>query len=210
MDIVVAADGTSVVRFCGHSVKLEVCTAKIIIPSHLGNPGPQQAAFLGIPLFMHDGDECYQSLNVTMGRMFRDGHLREQVTVSTNGQTHVIKVQWHLCADLKLMLLLCGFGGACSRRPCFLCLWDRNNPDVAATMRTADEGVHFASWASELFQPIQQADSTSKLARKTLKAAQQNLHKGLSAKVVGGKMVCIDIQGNNSILQFTPAQSLIK
>jgi hypothetical protein len=108
------------------------------------------------------------------------------------------------------MLLLCGFGGVYSRRPCFLCLWDRNNPDVAANIRTADEGVDFASWASKLFQPIQQADSTLKLARKTLKAAQENLHKRLSAKVVGGKMVCIDIQGNNSILQFTPAQSLVK
>jgi hypothetical protein len=45
MDIVVAADGTSVARFCGRSVKMEVSTAKIIIRSHVGDPGPQQAAF---------------------------------------------------------------------------------------------------------------------------------------------------------------------
>jgi hypothetical protein len=57
MNIVVAADGTAVVRFCGSYIKLEVNTAKIIIPS-LGGPGAQQAAFLGIPLFMHDGNEC--------------------------------------------------------------------------------------------------------------------------------------------------------
>jgi hypothetical protein len=36
MDIVVAADGTAVVRFCFRYIKLEVSTAKIIIPSLMG------------------------------------------------------------------------------------------------------------------------------------------------------------------------------
>jgi hypothetical protein len=49
MDIVVAADSTSVAHFCGHSVKLEVSNAKIIIPSHVGDPGPQQAEFSAHP-----------------------------------------------------------------------------------------------------------------------------------------------------------------
>jgi hypothetical protein len=168
---------------------LEVSTAKIIIPSLVGGSGAQQAAFLGIPLFMHDGHECYQALNATMGRMCRDGHLLEQVTVSKDSQTHTIQVRCHLCADLKLMLLLCGFAGACSRRPCFLCQWDRSNPELTGAMRTAEEGEEFASWATELFLPIQQADSTLKQARKALKAAQEKLRKGKSAPVVGEKLV---------------------
>jgi hypothetical protein len=179
----------TVVRFCGRYIKLEVGTAKIIIPSLVGGSGAQQAAFLGIPLFMHDSDECYQALNATMGCMFRDGHLREQVTVFKDGQTHAIQVRWHLCTDIKLMLLLCGFAGACSRRPCFLCQWDRSNPELAGAMRTAEEGEELASWATELFLPIQKADSTLKQARKALKAAQEKLRKGKSAQVVGGKLV---------------------
>lgn len=57
-DVIIGADGTSVCRFCGFAIKLEIGTAKIIAPLKMGATGSQQAPFLGIPLLMHDVEEC--------------------------------------------------------------------------------------------------------------------------------------------------------
>jgi mannose-6-phosphate isomerase class I len=52
IDIIIAADGTAVVRINGQSYKLEIGAAKIIVPS--AKNSAQQSAFFGIPLFIHD------------------------------------------------------------------------------------------------------------------------------------------------------------
>jgi hypothetical protein len=111
IDIVVGADGTAVLRFNGKSTKLEVGTGKVIVPDEIGGEGAQQQPCLGIPLFMHDGDECYKGMKATSYRIFKDGHLTDKVTITYHGQKHEIKVRWHLCADLKLVTLLAGWVG---------------------------------------------------------------------------------------------------
>jgi hypothetical protein len=57
IDIVVGADGTAVLRFNGKSIQLEVGVGKVIVPGKICSEGAQQQPCLGIPLFMHDGDD---------------------------------------------------------------------------------------------------------------------------------------------------------
>jgi hypothetical protein len=89
MDIVLAADGTAIVRFTSRSFKLETGACKIIA---LHAEGQQQAASMGIPLFVHDGEECYAGLQATLGRMIQDGHLTKAVCIIVEGE------QANLCA----------------------------------------------------------------------------------------------------------------
>jgi hypothetical protein len=82
-------------------------------------------------------DLCYPALKAGIGRIFRKDHLCEEVTVATDSQDYTFQVHWHLCPGLKP--LLCGLGGASSRRPCFLCPWDCSDPELAVAMRSAAE-----------------------------------------------------------------------
>jgi hypothetical protein len=174
IDIVVGADGTAVLRFNGKSIKLEVGMGKVIVPDEIGGEGAQQQPCLGIPLFMHDGDECYKGMKATLYRMFKDGHLSDKVTITFHGQEHEIKVRWHLCADQKLVTLVCGLGGATMKRPCFSCLWDSSNPAASAEERTPEMTRQQAQWAVELFGPFHGAASQ-------MKAHQTALDKAMAA-----------------------------
>jgi hypothetical protein len=186
IDVVIGADGTAVLRFNGKSIKLEVCMGKVIVPDTIGGEGAQQQPCLGIPLFMHDGDECYKGMKATLYRMFKDGHLSDNVTITYQGQEQEIKVRWHLCADLKLVTLVCGLGGATMKRPCFSCLWDRSNPAASAEERTLELTEQQAQWAVELFGPFHAASAQMKAAKKALNAHQMALDKAMSASTKQG------------------------
>jgi hypothetical protein len=183
IDIAIAADGTSVVRFNGRSWKLEIGAAKIISP-FAGADSAQQASYLGIPLFIHDGEECYTSLRASLARMFREGHLRAQVTVTLDGKEVSIPVRWHLCADFKMVSLVTGLGGAAAARPCFLCMWARADPLKAAAQRNLADATQHAEWVTEFLKPILAAEVSLKEARQALKRAGAGQTVGGKRKVV--------------------------
>jgi hypothetical protein len=90
VDIVLASDGTSIVRFTGRSFKLEIGACKIIAP-HIA--GAQQAGYMGKVLFVHSGEECYDSLKATLGRMIREKHLTNSVSITVDGK--LVKLNEH-------------------------------------------------------------------------------------------------------------------
>jgi hypothetical protein len=51
-----------------HSMAMMIPT-KFILPFAVEKPA-QQAPSPGIPLFIHDGEECYASLRASLARMF--------------------------------------------------------------------------------------------------------------------------------------------
>jgi hypothetical protein len=83
------------------------------------------------------------------------------------------------------MLLLCGLGGASSRYPCFICRWDRNNPEVPGAMRCTEDSNDFANWAEELLRPLLEAgDAVSKaneLVKNQTKLVGQKEQEGVHA-----------------------------
>jgi hypothetical protein len=87
IDIIVSANGIAVFRFNGWSATMEIGAraAEIIAPNAVRAEGPQQAVYLGIPLFMHGRDECYDVLELTLCCMFTEGHLTDVVNVSHGG-----------------------------------------------------------------------------------------------------------------------------
>jgi hypothetical protein len=174
VDIVLAADGTSIVRFTGRSFKLELGACKVIRPDAAG---AQQGGFMGIPLLIHDGEECYGGLKATLGRMIREGHLSDIVTITVNGEQLNLQVRWHLCADMKLVTLASGLGGASSAYPCFLCFWARSDPTKPAEARTARKMDEQAQCAKDLLRPLRSAESDVAAARKALNAHDEECKK---------------------------------
>jgi hypothetical protein len=176
IDIVLAADGTAIVRFTSRSFKLETGACKIIAPHA---EGPQQAASMGIPLFVHDGEECYAGLQATLGRMIQDGHLTKAVRIIVEGEQVNLSVRWHLCADLKLVNLASGLGSASSARPCFLCFWARNDPLQQAEARTEGHMGERAEWAMEFLQPVRAAEAALAEARQAVKSHEEECKRRL-------------------------------
>jgi hypothetical protein len=176
VDIVIAADGTGLERFSGYAIKMEIGGCKILTPGCFGDTSTQQAAFLGIPLFMYDGEEGYSALKATFARMFSKRHLADHVTIAINNDQPIeIEVRWHLCADLKLMCIVGGLSGASSRRPCFWCTWNRGDPTVPGEPRSAAAIGHQAAWATELLLPIRRAEAALTQARAKVKASRKDL-----------------------------------
>jgi hypothetical protein len=97
--------------------------------------------------------------------MFADGHLSDEVKI----QDQIVLVRWHLCSDLKLVCLACGLEGASSRRPCFLCLWDHANPELAQAMRITEGSSQLVEGAMKLLQPLQQKDNEPAKARNAVR-----------------------------------------
>jgi hypothetical protein len=79
VDICICADSPIVTHLSGWSINLDIGACKIVCPS---GKGAQQSNFLGIPLLMHDGGECHQSLRDTLGRMLEQGHLGRSVVIT--------------------------------------------------------------------------------------------------------------------------------
>jgi hypothetical protein len=179
VDILLAADGLSRPLFNGRSAKLELGAAMILLPT--GGPwtqstgNAQQAACLATPLFMHDGDECYSSLKATLAQMFEEQHLANQVSVrAAGGEAFELPVMWHLYADLKMVSLVTGLGGASNNKPCFLCHWDRSKPTLEGETQT-DEGISLHStWATKYLKPMNEADTRLSVITRDLKDAKDS------------------------------------
>jgi hypothetical protein len=86
-----------------------------------------------------------------------------------------IDVRWHLCADLKLVCLVGGLGGASSRWPCPRCLWNRSEATKPGEPRSVEGISNQPAWSTELLEPIRKEEATLKEAKEAMSAARKQL-----------------------------------
>ena len=126
VDFVLHVDNTSLETATGATESYECAVIRQILP---GLDSAQQSHFSCIPLFVFEGDEKYEYIQSMFAKLLggsgNDGLLKDWVDVETNaGEKHRVKIEWHLCSDMKLILIVLGLkaGGTF---PCFKCQWNK-------------------------------------------------------------------------------------
>lgn len=129
VDYVLHLDNTTLETATGTTESYETCVMRQILP---GLATAQQSHFSCIPLFVFEGDEKYEYIHAMFARLIGEnggqGLLKNWVEVDTNTGQHErvrVRVVWHLCSDMKLIMIVLGLkaGGT---YPCFMCQHTKN------------------------------------------------------------------------------------
>jgi hypothetical protein len=166
--VLFSADNTSRPLFNGSLAKIEQGILKILLP---GVEGPQQAPFLTIPVFFHEGDETYRSISYVMEKMMESDGLGRVVNVEghNGAETVTLAIEYLICGDFKLLALVTGFGGAGCSQPCPWCTWSRDGKTGEAKPRSDATLKMQTAWAEQFLGPILTAQAALAEARKRCK-----------------------------------------